>query len=51
MKKVTDLNTLKREDIEFFASGCKLTKFQLYSKTFLEIVNLVNSGILYYQEI
>lgn len=51
MKKVTDLNILKKEDVSFFTSSKgSLSKFQLYGMTLLEIVNLVQKGELFYQD-
>lgn len=51
MRKVTDLNILKREDLEFFTDKGKITKFELYGMTLIAIVSLVNSGKLFYQEL
>lgn len=54
MKKVTDLNILKREDGEFYTGGngrptTPINRIKLYTMSLIEVLSLIEKGELWYQ--
>lgn len=49
MKKLTDLNLITRDDINFAIDGKSITRAEFYSKNILELLNLVREGRIFYE--